>query len=110
MKLAFPNYEETGKSKRVKILSVNQLEYVLKLCNKYKKSLRSVNDNLYNEGHPVNVWVDYTDFNVIKKVYPHKKQVNTDPGVTLSELNLALQPYGLYVPYVIPELFDKDRS
>lgn len=90
MKLAFPNYEETGIAKKVKILSVNQLEYVLKLCNKYKKSLRCVNDNLYNEGHPVNVWVDYSDFNVIKKVYPGKKQVRTDPGATLTELNDAL--------------------
>lgn len=69
-----------------------------------------MNDNLYNEGHPVQVWVDYTDFNIIKKVYPHKKQVKTDPGVTLTELNQELQPYGLYVPYVISELFDKDRS
>ena len=69
-----------------------------------------MNDNLYNEGHFVNVWLDYSEFNVIKKVYPNKKQVKTDPGVTLTELNQALQPYGLYVPYVIPELSDKDRS
>jgi FAD/FMN-containing dehydrogenase len=78
----------------------------MKLCNLFGKSLRSVNNHLYKEGHDVNMWIDYSQFKKLTKIYPHKNMCRTEPGITLDELNTQLKPYGMYVPYVIPELGD----
>jgi hypothetical protein len=59
----------------------------MKLCNLFNKSLRSVNNHLYKEGQDVNMWIDYSQLNKLKKIYPHKNMCRTEPGITLYELN-----------------------
>jgi len=52
----------------VKIVSENQLEHVIKLCNIYKKSVRSLNDHAISAYKGINILLDYTTFNQIKRV------------------------------------------
>ena len=71
MRLVFPNYNshlETDQGKRVEIVSENQIEYVIKLCNQYYKSIRSSNDQAISAYKGINIHVDYSQFDQIKKI------------------------------------------
>ncbi len=62
----FPKYNshmETDEDKRVQIVSENQLEHVIKLCNMYGKSIRCVNDNAISAFKGINIHIDYSQFN-----------------------------------------------
>ena len=59
----------------------------MKVCNMFNKTLRSVNDHLYKTGHEVHLWIDYSEFNQLKKVYTDKVKCRTEPGITLYQLN-----------------------
>ncbi len=70
MRLIFPQYnlEKSEEGMTVKIVSENQLEHVIKICNIYKKSVRSVNDHAISAYRGINILLDYTIFNQIKRV------------------------------------------
>jgi hypothetical protein len=71
----------------VKIVSENQLEHVIKLCNVYKKSVRSLNDHAISAYKGINILLDYTAFNQIKRVNIPDSKCKTEPGITLTSLN-----------------------
>ena len=91
MKLIFPHYylqaTELEAGKKVKIVSENQLEHVIKLCNLYGKSVRSVNDNAISAYKGINILLDYSEFNHLKKINIKTQKVKLEPGLTFSELN-----------------------
>lgn len=64
MRLVFPHYNtETGEEgMSVKIVSENQLEHVIKMCNIYKKSVRSLNDHAISAYKGINILLDYSVF------------------------------------------------
>lgn len=70
MRLIFPHYnQESGdEGMSVKIDSENQLEHVLKVCNTYRKSVRSINDHAISAYKGINILLDYSMFNQIKRV------------------------------------------
>ena len=66
MRLVFPKYNsylETDEAKQVQIVSENQLEHVIKLCNTYNKSIRCLNDHAISAYKGINIHIDYSKFN-----------------------------------------------
>ena len=47
----------------VRIVSENQLEHVIKICNLYRKSVRSINDHAISAYKGINILLDYSMFN-----------------------------------------------
>ncbi len=113
VRLIFPEYNshlETDEGKKVKIVSENQLEHMVRLCNIYGKSMRCVTDPNISAFKAVNLLLDYTTFNQIKKINVNTQKCKLEPGATFLALNRALSTYGFYVPYVVPRLNeDSDR-
>ena len=65
MRLVFPKYNsyiETEEAKQVKIVSENQLEHVIKLCNTYNKSIRCLNNHAKSAYKGININFDYSKF------------------------------------------------
>jgi FAD/FMN-containing dehydrogenase len=91
-------------------VSENQLEHVIKLCNMYGKSIRCVNDQAISAYKGINIHVDYTKFNQIKKININTQKCKLEPGATFSDLNSTLSSYGFYLPYVIPGLNESADS
>lgn len=88
----------------VRIVSENQLEHVLKVCNTYRKSVRSHNDHAISAYKGINILLDYTMFNQIKRVNIPDSKCKTEPGITLATLNQQLKFFNFYVPYIMPGL------
>ena len=113
MRLVFPQYNqhlETDEGKKVKIVSENQIEYVIKLCNQYAKTVRSDKDHAISAFKGINILVDYTVFDQIKKINVNTQKCKLEPGATFSALNNALSTYGFYVPFVVPGLNESADS
>lgn len=77
---------------------------MIKLCNVYKKSVRSINDHSISAYKGINILLDYSMFNQIKRVNIPDNKCKTEPGITLPALNQQLKPFDFYVPYIIPNL------
>lgn len=71
----------------VKIVSENQLEHVIKLCNIYRKSVRSINDHSISAYKGISILLDYSIFNQIKRVNIPDSKCKSEPGITLASLN-----------------------
>jgi len=80
---------------------------VLKLCNTYRKSLKSLNDHAVSAYKGINIYLDYNQFNQIKRVNMHDCKCKTEPGITLAELNTQLKIFNFYVPYITPGLNER---
>ncbi len=107
MRLVFPNYNshlETDEGKKVQIVSENQLEHVIKLCNIHSKTIRCINDHAISAYKGINIHIDYSKFDRIKKININTQKCKLEPGATFSKLNQTLSGYGFYLPYVTPEL------
>lgn len=105
VKLVFPNYsQESIESKKVQIVSENQLEHMIKLCNIYSTTIRCVNDHADSSFKGNNLYLDYSKFDRVKKININTQKCKLEPGATFSLLNQTLAGYGFYLPYVIPEL------
>jgi hypothetical protein len=70
-----------------KIVSENQLEHVIKLCNTYRKSVRSLNDHAISAYKGINILLDYSMFNQIKRVNIPDSKCKTEPGIGIGSLN-----------------------
>ena len=68
----------------VNIVSENQLEHVIKLGNTYRKTVRSNNDHAISAYKDLNIYVDYSKFNQIKRVNLFDQKCKTEPGITLA--------------------------
>lgn len=85
-------------------MSENQIEHVIKLCTQHRKTVRCQHDHNISAFKGINVLIDYTTFNQIKKINVNTQKCKMEPGATFAELNRALSLYGFYVPYVVPQL------
>lgn len=94
----------------MKIVSENQLEHLIKLCNQYGKTIRCNNDHAISAFKAINVNIDYTQFSQIKKVNVNTQKCKLEPGATFSELNRLLAMQGFYVPFVVPDLNETAES
>jgi FAD/FMN-containing dehydrogenase len=77
---------------------------MVKLCNLYGKTLKCRNDPNVSAFKDVNLILDYSQFNQIKKINVNTQKCKLEPGATFESLNNALGVYGFYVPYVVPLL------
>ncbi len=77
---------------------------MIKLCNLYKKSVRSVNDHSISAYKGINILLDYSVFNQIKRVNIPDSKCKTEPGITLASMNQQLKAFDFYVPYITPDL------
>jgi FAD/FMN-containing dehydrogenase len=71
----------------VKIVTENQLEHVIKMCNAHKKSVRSLNDHAISAYKGINILLDYSIFDQIKRLNIPDSKCKTEPGITLERLN-----------------------
>ena len=71
----------------MRIVSENQLEHVIKLCNHFRKSVRSCNDHFDSAYKHINILLDYTAFNQIKKINLNTQRCKMEPGTTFVGLN-----------------------
>lgn len=106
LRLVFPHYNQSSgeEGMSVKIVSENQLEHVIKMCNIYRKSVKSLNDHAISAYKGINILLDYTVFDQIKRVNIPDSKCKTEPGITLVKLNHQLRPFDFYVPYIAPTL------
>ena len=89
----------------MKIVSENQLEYVIKLCNTYAKSVRCSTDPNISAYKGINILLDMSEFDQIKKINMNTQKCKMEPGTTFSKLyRELLLPHGFYVPFVVPGL------
>jgi hypothetical protein len=71
VRLIFPNYNpllENEEGKKVSIVSENQVEHMIKLCNLYGKTVKCKEDPNISAFKAVNLILDYSTFNQIKKI------------------------------------------
>ena len=61
IKLVFPQYnQDQEETKKVQIVSENQLEYVIKQCSIHGKAIRCLNDHAISAFKGINVIIDYS--------------------------------------------------
>lgn len=76
------------------VVSKNQLEYALKLCNQYGKTL-AVN---YKSGEHADLIIDNSEYKEIHQHDVRNRQVLVDPGVKISALNEQLASSQVALP------------
>ena len=109
VQLVFPQYRLGGTEpedarRKVSIVSENQLEHVIKLCNQHRMAVRSENDHNISAFKGINILIDYSQFDQIKKINVSTQKCKLEPGATFTALNRALALQGFYVPFVVPQL------
>eukprot|EP00347_Sterkiella_histriomuscorum_P003082 403365660 len=80
------------------------------MCNIYKKSVRSQNDHAISAYKGINILLDYSNFDQIKRLNIPDSKCKTEPGITLDKLNSQLLPFNFYVPYITPGLNENPQE
>jgi len=80
---------------------------MIKLCNIYGKTVKCKEDPNISAFKAVNLILDYSAFNQVKKINVNTQKCKLEPGATFVQINRALSGYGFYVPYVVPLLNEK---
>ena len=83
---------------------------MVKLCNQYNKTIRCVNDHNDSAFKGINLYLDYSTFDKVKKINVNTQKCVLEPGATFSQLNQTLKGFSFYLPYVIPELNESTDS
>ena len=103
--MVFPDHK---KGATLKILSSNQLQYLLKTCHEAGKSVAPVElKHLQTD-----IKFDNHTFNKVLKVCEKNRYCKVEPGITLLDLNKQLASVGDYaVPLTYPRsLIDGDST